>query len=216
MNTTKITATENGPYKAEHITNFKNSSGFDINVDDEMWLCRCGGSSNKPFCDGTHMKNDFSGQQDPEHKKDETIAYKGKNITIYDNRSICSHRGYCTTEVPNVFKEASPWINPDGDTVEKIIALCNKCPSGALSYSLQNQERVLGVNTEETTIKLAEKHYGFHGPYDVSGEVELKGQIKRNPESNLKVALCRCGHSSNKPFCSGAHYDVEFLDDKNK
>jgi CDGSH-type Zn-finger protein len=26
-----------------------------------LFLCRCGGSSNKPFCDGTHKRNGFSG-----------------------------------------------------------------------------------------------------------------------------------------------------------
>ena len=26
-----------------------------------IFLCRCGGSSNKPFCDGTHKRNGFDG-----------------------------------------------------------------------------------------------------------------------------------------------------------
>jgi CDGSH-type Zn-finger protein len=28
---------------------------------DPVFLCRCGGSANKPFCDGTHKRNGFQG-----------------------------------------------------------------------------------------------------------------------------------------------------------
>jgi CDGSH-type Zn-finger protein len=28
----------------------------------EAWFCRCGGSSKKPYCDGTHKKNGFKAE----------------------------------------------------------------------------------------------------------------------------------------------------------
>lgn len=216
MKKIKITTTVDGPYKIVNIKKVIDSSGKSLCDDEEAWLCRCGDSSNKPFCDGTHAKNSFSGEQDSEFIQTNTKAYIGKNITIYDNRSICAHRGYCAKELPSVFKETKPWIDPDGDTVEKIMALCNKCPSGALTYALPEQERVLGMPTDDTIIRLAEKHHEFHGPYDVKGEVELDGQLAHQPESPLKTTLCRCGHSKNKPFCSGEHFHIKFIDDKNE
>ncbi len=216
MKKPKITATENGPYRVTDVSILKTSKNTSLETESEMYLCRCGGSVNKPYCDGTHRTNGFSGQQEEVHIKNETVAYKGQNITIYDNRNICSHRGYCTGELPTVFKEAEPWINPDGDSVENIIALCDKCPSGALTYALPEQQRSQGPNGNDPTIRLSEKHFGYHGPYDVSGPVEVDGQLKREPELDLKTTLCRCGHSKNKPFCSGEHYYVKFIDENNE
>lgn len=215
MNKSTIIATLNGPYKVVSVPTLTTASYHSLNVSEEMYLCRCGGSSNKPYCDGTHKKNNFNGEQDPSHIKNETVTYKGKSITIFDNRNICSHRGYCTGELPTVFKETEPWINPDGDTIENIIALCDKCPSGALSYALATQGKSEGPSRSDTTIRLSEKHFAYHGPYDVSGPIEIEGQIKRSPELKLKTTLCRCGHSKNKPYCSGEHYNVKFIDEKN-
>lgn len=212
MKKVKVVATENGPYKVVGVPALKNARYETLETSEEMYLCRCGGSSNKPYCDGTHKKNGFSGAEDTSHIKNETISYEGASITIYDNRNICSHRGYCTGELPTVFKEMEPWIDPDGDTVDKIIALCDKCPSGALSYSLNTMSKSQGPNTSATNIRLSEKHFGYHGPYDVSGPVEIEGQIKRAPELQFKTTLCRCGHSKNKPYCSGEHYNVKFID----
>ncbi len=51
-----------------------------------------------------------------------------------------------------------------------------------------------------------------NGPYIV----EIKGKIKvikggKEEEMDAKVlALCRCGHSNNKPFCDGSHAKVGF------
>lgn len=33
----------------------------EIKVSSPVYLCRCGGSGNKPFCDGTHTRNGFNG-----------------------------------------------------------------------------------------------------------------------------------------------------------
>jgi CDGSH-type Zn-finger protein len=37
-----------------------NASGKIIEKDGPVFLCRCGGSSNKPYCDGSHKRNGFS------------------------------------------------------------------------------------------------------------------------------------------------------------
>lgn len=215
MSKPTIKALKNGPFLVTRVTKLVNSKGDALNCLDEMYLCRCGGSSDKPYCDGTHKTNGFSGLNDDAYLKNETKAYKGAKITIYDNRNICSHRGYCTTELPTVFKDSRPWIDPDGDTVEKIIALCNKCPSGALTYALNGSERNMGPDVDPPSIRLAERHFGYHGPYDVSGEMDIVGQLDREPESPIKASLCRCGHSKNKPYCSGEHYYIKFEDKKN-
>jgi CDGSH-type Zn-finger protein len=46
-----------------------------------------------------------------------------------------------------------------------------------------------------------------NGPYDITGDVEiLDGEGKKLGNSEaIPVALCRCGHSGNKPFCDGSH-----------
>lgn len=216
MSEPRITATDNGPFRILHITKLVNSKNNELETEAEMYLCRCGGSSTKPYCDRTHETNGFVGDNPESDANHETIAYKGTAITIYDNRNICSHRGYCSTELATVFRDANPWINPDGDTVEKIIAICDKCPSGALSYALHGEQRVQGREDEEPKIRLSERHFGYHGPYDITGKVKIDGQLSRMPELQLKATLCRCGHSKNKPFCDGEHYNVEFEDELNE
>lgn len=54
-----------------------------------------------------------------------------------------------------------------------------------------------------------------NGPYLVSGEVELVDGAGNPVDTGGKttIALCRCGHSSNKPFCDGSHAVAEFRAD---
>jgi CDGSH-type Zn-finger protein len=51
-----------------------------------------------------------------------------------------------------------------------------------------------------------------NGPYLVEGPINLcDGEGRALASVNRKViALCRCGHSANKPFCDGAHAKVDF------
>lgn len=53
-----------------------------------------------------------------------------------------------------------------------------------------------------------------NGPYLVTGEVELTDHEGNTFEVKENFALCRCGHSANKPFCDGSHKRVDFNDEQ--
>ncbi len=52
---------ENGPLEVSGNFTIVNFKGEDITLTSPSFLCRCGHSSNKPFCDGSHRKNGFAG-----------------------------------------------------------------------------------------------------------------------------------------------------------
>lgn len=56
MEKTKITIMPNGPVMIEGKLSVNKSTGETIKEAEKIFLCRCGQSSNKPFCDGTHKK----------------------------------------------------------------------------------------------------------------------------------------------------------------
>lgn len=205
----KIKPTRNGPYLVENLETFKNSKGEKIEVQNVMTLCRCGGSNNKPFCDRTHLKNLFSDKKEDDRLPDKMNDYEGKDIIIHDNRGVCSHRGNCTDNAPKVFRmKIEPWIEPDGDDADKTASVIRTCPSGALSYT---KDGVLIKDLDRKPAITVSKN----GPYDFTGRIELKDPDESTPESKEHYTLCRCGHSKNKPFCSGMHWYVKFKDDKN-
>ncbi len=56
----KITVLQSGPLLVDGEVELKKSDGTSINVTQKPFaLCRCGASTNKPFCDGTHSKIGF-------------------------------------------------------------------------------------------------------------------------------------------------------------
>jgi CDGSH-type Zn-finger protein len=54
-----IEATPNGPYKVAGPIELRDTNGNVLPTRDVVWLCRCGASTKKPFCDGTHSKIGF-------------------------------------------------------------------------------------------------------------------------------------------------------------
>jgi CDGSH-type Zn-finger protein len=57
---TKITALDNGPYLVKGPVLLLDAEGNEFRAERvTVALCRCGGSTNKPFCDGTHSKAGF-------------------------------------------------------------------------------------------------------------------------------------------------------------
>ena len=72
--TVTLTPTNNGPTHVQGPVTIKTEGGQTINVTEEAWLCRCGHSSNKPFCDGTHEKIGFESDLDQERSGAPTTA----------------------------------------------------------------------------------------------------------------------------------------------
>lgn len=217
----KILLLPNGPYyllndmEPKVVENLQNSEGQPLSTLRGVALCRCGASKNKPFCDGTHGTIGFSSEnktQDSSIIKNKRKNYVGKEITIHDNRKICSHAAECVNNLPSVFKfNARPWINPDAADKQQIINTIKKCPSGALGYSIdeveyKDQERMSMVTVSKD------------GPYTITGVIDLIGDNIQFAEGFSKehYTLCRCGASNNKPFCDGMHITINFKDnDKN-
>ncbi|CAN5278252.1 hypothetical protein BH18GEM1_BH18GEM1_11170 [soil metagenome] len=59
MDEVVITPQESGPYHVRGNFKIVLSDGKTLDADGETWLCRCGNSTMKPFCDGTHSKSGF-------------------------------------------------------------------------------------------------------------------------------------------------------------
>lgn len=200
---------EDGPLLVKKLTSLKNSKGENIETQKITALCRCGASSNKPFCDGSHTKVNFSGQRETDKPIDKEREYAGKEITVYDNRLICSHAAECVKNLPEVFRLGDrPWIAPDNASPDEIISVVKKCPSGALSYSLGGDHvRDFGLPIEIDIAK--------DGPYNVTGNIVINVEDHLEPPSKEHYALCRCGASKNKPYCDGSHADAHFKDQDN-
>ncbi|OFW60833.1 MAG: hypothetical protein A2W01_11595 [Candidatus Solincola sediminis] len=183
--------------------------GNEISCEEPVCLCRCGGSADKLFCDGTHVKIGFSGRKESDGSVNGGRDYAGKRITIHDNRYLCSHAGFCWRELPAVFrKEARPWIDPDAADPEDIIAVIEKCPSGALSYSIDGVEQ---KDPERKPAAIVAKD----GPYCLVGGIEVVGcEPRAESVSTEHCCCCRCGSSKNKPFCDGSHDRIDFKDAK--
>lgn len=195
----------NGPYLVTGARMLKGLlDGKVYESEGKVALCRCGGSSNKPFCDGTHKTNGFSDAKHPDHVPDKRDDYAGAEITIHDNRGICAHSARCTNTLPTVFKLGQePWIDPDGDEAAKTVETIQGCPSGALSYSIDGEEH--RDRDSEPEILIAP-----NGPYAIRGGAEVEGVEWGEGASQEHFDLCRCGQSKNKPFCSGAHWYHHF------
>ena len=205
---TSINPSSNGPYLVKDLKNFSNKNGV-IETKTTMALCRCGGSANKPFCDGTHSRIEFSSAKLENRVEDKRDNYKGDNVTIHDNRGICAHAGRCTDGLPSVFRlNQEPWIEPTSTDNDEIIATIQKCPSGALSYSIKNEEH--RDREGEPSIFVSP-----NGPYVVSGAPDLIDTTRGEGASTEYFTLCRCGRSKNKPFCDGTHWHIKFTDDNN-
>jgi CDGSH-type Zn-finger protein/truncated hemoglobin YjbI len=212
----RIVVADDGPYLVTNAAQVRDYLGGPLPVAPQLALCRCGESGDKPFCDGSHARTGFSGAKDLKRVPDRRDSYPGVAVTIFDNRGICQHSGLCTDRLPTVFRtEAEPFVAPGGGRMDEIARAVRDCPSGALSLAFDDAEaRDLADwhGRRQPAIEISQD-----GPYRVTGTIPLTDSAgaevpRASGSSREHYALCRCGHSQNKPFCSGMHWYIQFRD----
>lgn len=132
-------------------------------------------------------------------------VYRNDQIAVSWEPKLCIHAGNCFRGLPEVFKPQShPWVSVDAAAADEIAKVVMTCPTGALHF-----ERLDGgpqeAPSEETTVDARP-----NGPLYIRGRVRITGLGGRLIREDTRIALCRCGHSENKPFCDGSHRRAGF------
>ncbi|TXG38751.1 (4Fe-4S)-binding protein [Seonamhaeicola maritimus] len=136
-----------------------------------------------------------------------TKEYSNGEVTVVWKPEICIHAATCAKGLPEVFKPRErPWIKIDAATTAAIMDQVKQCPSGALSYYMNDEEDQTS-EVLETKVEVLE-----NGPLLVYGTLTVTHKDGTSEVKNKTTAFCRCGASDNKPYCDGAHLKAGFKD----
>ncbi len=134
--------------------------------------------------------------------------YTKKGLTVVWEPDLCIHSTKCFKGLPGVFDpQKRPWINVDGASTDEIKSQIEICPSGALSFLLDDIETKTD-NKMNDKIKI---DVSDNGPILVQGPVIVKYKNGEEIREAKTTAFCRCGSSGNKPYCDGSHKKVGFV-----
>jgi CDGSH-type Zn-finger protein len=218
----KIKVSKNGPYTisgkpslSEQII-IPNTEGDphqwrkreEYKVSDKYDLCRCGQSRTKPFCDKSHIKANFDGtetaDQEPYLRHAKTI--EGPEIKLTDIEDLCASARFC-------HREGGIWtLTPKSDNPETknlVIQESHDCPSGRLVVWDKKTKKALEPILEQSIGLIEDPQMGISGPIWVRGCIPIESADRKLYTIRNRVTLCRCGKSTNKPFCDSSHYPEE-------
>jgi Uncharacterized conserved protein len=213
-----IEVRKNGPYRVSGglplneqwiVTNAKRESldyreGESYPTAPEYELCRCGQSSDKPFCDDSHKKMSFDGSETASRLPylDQAETFTGPTMLITDAARLCAFARFCDPK-GRIWNLVTQTDDPEARRLVEYEA--GHCPSGRLvAWDRETGEPVepefepsLGL-IEDTVRRVS-------GPIWVRGGIPVVSADGTAYEVRNQVALCRCGQSDNKPFCNGSH-----------
>lgn len=134
--------------------------------------------------------------------------YSNGEVTIKWEPHKCIHSTKCFKGLPQVFDPSKrPWITPEGASTKEIIAQVSACPSGALSYFMNKSEEERPATVQKVHLDILPD-----GPIILRGNCTIRYADGTEGIINNVSSFCRCGHSTNKPFCDGSHYEHKFKD----
>ncbi|MEQ8239954.1 MAG: (4Fe-4S)-binding protein [Cyclobacteriaceae bacterium] len=132
--------------------------------------------------------------------------YSNGEVKVIWKPDVCIHSEICFKGLPSVFDPKSrPWINVKGANTTEIVAQIDKCPSGALSYEMENGFSIKDQVSQETLVEVSKD-----GPLMIHGNIAVKDADGNQTNKEKVTAFCRCGASQNKPYCDGSHKKISF------
>lgn len=167
-------------------------------------LCRCGHSETGPYCSGNHAKIGFDGTETadrkPYHKQAKRI--RGPGLDLTDAKKLCATARFC-------HRAGGTWEltenSDDQKSRELAIQQACDCPSGRLVAWDKETGEPIEAHLEPSISLVEDPQAEASGPIWVKGGVSIKSSDGAQYETRNRVTLCRCGKSSNKPFCDGSH-----------
>ena len=184
--------------------------GRQFAVKDGTRLCRCGHSQNKPYCDGSHARADVDLTETAtfEPMLDSAQEIDGPRYALTDNERYCAFARFCDNG-EGIWNEVR---QPGEQHARLTMYMAHHCPSGRLLV----WDRATGELAEEPSpgsLSLIEDPgAGASGPLVLRGGIRVESASGESYEIRNRQTLCRCGASSNKPFCDGSHATIRFQD----
>ena len=222
----KITITENGPYVVEKDIPVKEVasvedkdggvSGYDVKSDVgepgiEKYLCRCGHSANKPFCDGQHYKINFDGTETDNSRVDfreKAMLYRGKVYDALVSDDLCAVGRFC--DVGDGLGEALG--SYDEADVENVVHGGLGCPAGRIVLVDKKTGQTIESELDKEIYLINDVPEAHLGPIYVRGGIQVVGADGHEYEVRNRMTLCRCGESSNSPFCDASHLNCKHME----
>jgi CDGSH-type Zn-finger protein/uncharacterized Fe-S cluster protein YjdI len=170
-------------------------------------LCRCGASATKPFCDGACERIGFDGTEVADRGSivDRRSPWQGKGVVLYDDRTLCTHAGFCTNRRTSAWTLAEEADQPDARA--EFVAMIHNCPSGRLEFAEEDKPNATVERAFEPSIGVEP-----YASYWLRGGIPVMSEDGTPYEVRNRQTLCRCGNSRNKPFCDGRHKRTGFSD----
>ncbi len=187
-----------------------------IETADPYILCRCGHSRDKPFCDATHWETPFDATEGaatgPTAERQRTYA-GGSLIVVKRDDALCTGSGFCGNQTTDV-EEMVPGTG-DTQVRAQVIAMIERCPSGALAYAIEAGQADVEPDLPRQIVVITEitSNGPVTGPLWVTGYIPIERADGRPLETRNRVMLCGCGLSKNKPLCDGAHREMGAQED---
>ena len=173
-------------------------------------LCRCGKSRNAPFCDGTHMKIGFTGDEKASRAPfmERATRLKGLTLDILDD-GRCAFARFCHSDrgrLGHLIK-----VSDDPDNRAAALKAITECPAGRL-VAVDKDGTVIEPELEPCVSILKDQEKSVCGPIYVQGGIPIESADGEVYEVRNRITLCRCGQSDIMPFCDARHVASKFTE----